>query len=309
MMFKRYDSAALSKFVTHMLRSKQEGGEFQRQLLTAAKDNGEFVRFFEGNLKEICRCENIFEGSDEPPLLSLSPDRRLSESSFINPPLDLMEIMADTWRAFEKRDAGDPCLWAYINIRMVEAGLINSAGLAKDNGNYESGATSIDKALRETKQEVMQKKKPELDKTSRRLIRQLCGHPNIRGIREMYQHCGPVRAWWTYRIAEEAANATGEDGKKFLGVLREKTLWTEFSEEIISRRTVMGDVNIRNGLLLFWCEQDSESDLYKKGNTLAQLFRQIGRMSSWRALGYFDCRKVCDVIRAEIVPLIPKGGK
>ncbi len=297
-MIRRYSPSALSKLARGIVDKGEDGVKLRRDLVSATQDNELFVSFVEDKMRELA--DGIFEGNEEPQTLC----DRMTESEYNSLPPGTMRKMADAWSNLEKRDASEPAVWAYINVRLIKDGLIDASYFAAgENGREDSkGIRQLDRALRDNSGRLV------VDR-ARQIIRNWSGASEIRGIREMYQNCSPARAWWTCKLADEAAaeDPTSIDitEQKAIKVLREKSVWNRLSERIVSQLTVIGDIKIRNGIILFLIRQkEGGSTRFIQDETLKMLFQRIGQMSSWRALGFFESSRVCDIISEEIVPFI-----
>lgn len=296
-MIERFTSASLAALAKQTVRSH----EFQRELLRTARmpDPGPFLACVETALQI---GGEFIEGKQEMQL----PNIPFCEREFNDLPREQMRRMADLWPDLEKRDASDPGVWARVNFRMVAEGWIKPVFFAggQNGGGNATGAYRIDKALSE---KDGKEGKKAIDGCARRIVRSFAGCPQIRGIRTLYQDCSPARAWWVCHLVDEAAREIARDGDAVLCILQQKAVWENLSERIVSSLTVVGDNKIRNGIILFLTDsRDNQDDArFLKGDDLKRLFRRIGQMCAWRALGYFDSDGVTKIIRDEIVPTIP----
>ena len=300
-MIERFTSSAVGLLAKATIRDQ----EFQRGLLESACDAGQFARFVESAMRY--DGGDIVEGDRQMKL----PEIHFCEKEFVDLPPDTMQSMAALWPDMEKRDASEPGVWARVNLRMVVSGAVKPEFFAGgQNGNSSGGKFRIDKALKATGEDGARA----VENCARRIIRSLAGCPQIRGIRTLYQDCSPARAWWVCRLASEAAQELAQDGRDrekiyadVLDILQRKAVWENLSERIVSSLTVLGDDKIRNGIILFLTESrmDGENSRFLKGDDLKRLFRRIGQMCAWRALGYFGNAGVSGIIRDEIVPTVP----
>ena len=62
-----------------------------------------------------------------------------------------------------------------------------------------------------------------------------------------------------------------------------------------TRLTVIGDRNIRDGIVGFLLDQPSKSRFFEKKH-LHRLLTEIGVMCSWRALGFFPPAQVKEIV-------------
>ena len=300
---KRFTATSLDLLAKETVKVK--GGEFQKDLLRATRDGAQFAPF----VLSVMQGESgkITEGEQELEL----PETSFSEREFSDPPMDTMQEMAGLWPDMLKRDACAPGVWARVNLRMIEKGLIQPTFFAggQNGGGNSQGGRRIDEVL-----DAKTENPAAIDRCARRIVRCFAGCPRIRGIRTLYQDCTPARAWWVCRLANEAAKELAQDEKDWekiynnvLDILQRRAVWENLSERIVSSLTVLGDDQIRNGIILFLTESrmDEESSRFLKGDDLKRLFRRIGQMCAWRALGYFGNAGVSGIIRDEIVPTIP----
>lgn len=288
---KRISDTALRELAKQVIRNKDKEGKegVQRRLLIATRDGAAtFVRFI----------EDATGGATEGQIDLDLPQIPLCGNEFANLPADSMRRLADLWPNLEKRDASLSGVWARVNIRMVQENLIEPSFFA---GGH-AGAAEIDKVLNKKDEapagkEGDKKKRDPVDGCARLIVRSFAGCREIRGIRSLYQDCAPARAWWTCRLADEAAKALNMEPDIVLEVLQRKAVWDNLSERIVSSLTVLGDKNIRDGIILFLQQE------YLKGEELKGLFRKIGQMCAWRALGFFERNRVAEIIRDEIMQL------
>ena len=181
-MIERYIPPALAALAKQTVKSP----EFQRELLEAARDSAQFVRFVEDAMRSGGNGE-ILEGDQKMDL----PAAPFCEREFNDLPLDedqqrgTIQSMAALWPDLEKRDASEPGVWARVNLRMVEDGKVKPAYFAggQNGGKGSKGLPRIDDALA--------KGGKDLDGCARRIVRSFAGCPQIRGIRTLYQDCPP----------------------------------------------------------------------------------------------------------------------
>ena len=301
-MLERYTSIAIAGLAKQTVRKP----DFRRGLLESAHKPDEFIGFVESAMRSASGGE-IVDGDQQMKL----PEFPFCEREFANLPPDTMRDMAALWSDMEKRDASEPGVWARVNLRMVESGKVKpeffAAGL--NGGDSAKGLHRIQHALQSQNEQA-------ITNCARLIVRSFAGCPQIRGIRTLYQDCSPARAWWVCRLASEAAQELAQTDEErtqlfesALDILQRRLVWENLSERIVSRLTVLGDIKVRNGIILFLAEmrEDGDASRFLKGEDLKRLFRRIGQMCAWRALGYFESAGVSGIIRDEIVPtILPK---
>lgn len=303
-MIKQFTSEAIDHLAIESIKDK--GDKFQEDLLKATKDGAVAFQSFVLSVMQDSG-EKIIDGEQEMNL----PEEGFTANEFNDLPISTMEEMFSIWSDIEKRDACEPGVWAYINLKMVENKLIDPVFFAGKDG-----ARRIDEALN---LKSLEERKTAIDGCVRHIVRCFAGCPRIRGIRTLYQDCAPARAWRVCRLADDATYKLAQNEQVWkethaavLSVLHESSVWNNLSERIVSKLTVLGDEKIRNGIVLFLTEEKKDNkkgrSRFLKGGDLKRLFRCIGQMCAWRALGYFESHEISDIIKDEIVPLVPPNS-
>ena len=265
---------------------------FSREVLVAVTGD-DFPGWFKGQLSRLSNLpvEDLVDGEEEPPM----PDEPFTKNSFRDAPKPEMKKMREIWRGLTPYQAGNPAIWTYINLRMIECGLVESWFFVDGPGSKDKVFAIVYKALHDNKEK-------EIKKLARSVARFLTGYVPERSMRPLYSNCPPARAWWMWHIAEQAGQAGILQGNadNVFDILRESWVWGELTSHIVSRLTVIGDVNVRHGILQFLLSPNGENI---KGR-LRPLLRDIGGMSSWRALGFLPPNRVAEILNEEIVPTI-----
>lgn len=298
-MLKRYRADAFRQF--QMAVMKVRGGKMQVELLQAAaeRSGNDFVNWLEATMRQCAGNDDIIIGDEEPPVPP--QPSKYSAAHFLQPPDHAK--MWESWKSIPPGVACSPATWAYIVGRLVAAGKIEPRYLAvSPNGAETDGGDEIRKALAKTGEE----KAKEVDKCVRAFLRRLSGLLE-RGARSVYQNCPPARAWWQHYIADQVAQKTGKEKKDVMKLLRAPAVWELLSDKMASRLTVIGDRNLRDGIVMFLLDNNGAKFSGSK-KTLNRLFADIGVMAAWRALGYFPPKRVEEILTAEIAPHISEDS-
>lgn len=294
-MIRRYRADAFRQFQREAMRIR--GGDMQLEILSAVRDRtgGDFVNWLENQIRQYADGNDIIIGDAEP---TVPPEpEKYTTADFLQPPDPTS--MWEAWRSITPGIACSPSVWAYIVTRLIIAGKIEPHYLvAETNGAKPDGRANIDAALRQSDEAVKAQK---IDKCVRAFLRRLSGLLE-RGTRSVYENCPPARAWWQHYIARQAAQNTGCDETQAVTLLKSKGVWGALAEKMASRLTVIGDRNLRDGIVIFLLDENNAP--FRKGPKLAPLFGDIGVMAAWRALGYFRPEQVKDMLAKEIAPRI-----
>lgn len=321
MKIKRYHAESFSAFRRQAIASP--GSPLQIEILETMREisREEFIGWLSGKIKESgVEIEHAIEGDIEPEM----PAKQLSARIFIGPPDDNAnrkynprEEMWSKWQNLPIKDACSPAVWGYIVSRMIENKIIpkpyNLMANAKDAKS--DGLAEIDAALRAARKQKSKDKDGEsddkankVDSCVRAVLRRLCGLPEERATRSIYQDCPPARAWWQRYISEQVAVTLGKATEAVQSVLINPTVWGILTEAMASRLTVIGDRNIRDGIMLFLLEEkekweqansgggEKNPQFHQQKNLHSLVRRKIGVMCSWRALGFFEPPKIKEIV-------------
>ena len=283
---KRYDSAAFSQFRKEGISEK--GGDIQRQILEAAGnlDSADFVAWLDGKIAFYGDGAVPVVGDNDPALLDAP---RLSVGEFITPPQNTALLWFATWWDLPLSDAVRPSFWGYVTRQMIAAGKLRPYDLAlshnrKAQDEFE-GKAEINEALNASGDERPKK----MDACVRNFFRRLSSLPEERGARSVYLNCPFSRVWWQCHVARSVAPDEWEES--VLPLLTVPTVWEQLADKMASRLTVLGDENIRNGIIQFLMSDDSRGD-FRKRVPLNSLLVRVGVMTSWCALGFFPPKDV-----------------
>ncbi len=297
MKIKRYTSTHLTKFKQKLLSAK--GSASQINLLKIARDadtGHQFVSRLNTQIKFYNDGIAYFiEGDDSVSLPDIPP--KLSASEFINPTIDTINHWFSAWENLYIGDAANPNVWAYITLQMIDEEKLPYCDLmlsATDKHDETTGMHKIENALN-AKGEEKQKR---VDECVRNFLRRLCGLSETRGARSLYQDCPFAKAWWQCHIAKSVKNTD-----EVISLFQKKHVWTQLSDKMTSSLTVLGDENIRNGIIMFLTEKNSVT--YHKEFPLKDLLTSVGIMTTWFALSYFPPEQV-KIYIAELAKSIEK---
>ncbi len=299
-MIKHFNVEKFRKFQNDAIDKRNCGGEIQRDILENARilQGADFVNWLERRIGSYESEGPVVVGDIEPAL----PVETFTAQMFKNPPEITAKAMWEIWKDMELDVACSSPVWGYIVSRLILNGQIKPYYLmVGSNGGKSDGMAEIDNAL---KAEGEARKK-ECDKCVRAFLRRLSGLYE-RGAKSVYENCPPARALWQYKIAEQTANNAGIAREDIIALFSEFSgIWGVLSERMASRLTIIGDENIRDGLIRFLINKDGASK-YRKSQGLAALIKSIGVMTAWRALGMFSPENVEEIIDKEIIPVIPE---
>ena len=291
---KRYHGPAFRKFQSAALAEK--GGKYQEDILHNAKNMGgaEFVSWMESEIRQHSPDGVIVEGEEELPI----PDKpeKFSAQEFKQLPPTTANILWQEWKNVNPGLFCSPSVWGYITSRFLAAERIKPYFLmiGKTSGQS-TGEGEIDTALSETPE----KRDKAIDGCVRAFLRRLSGI-HERGARSLYQDCPIAVTWWQHYMANEIAGDIQGDSGEVFELLRTPSLWADLTEKMASKLTIIGDRKVRGGLVLFLlAEKDA-----RKHQHLDKLIKDIGIMSGWRALGFFEPAEMRDIIANEIYPFI-----
>ncbi len=270
----------------------QEPLSFSREVLDVVIGD-DFPCWFKGEISRLSNFPvgNLVDGDEEPPM----PNEPFTKNSFRDAPKSEMKKMREIWRKLTPYQAGNPAIWTYINLCMIEYSLVESWFFVNAPGNKDKVFAIVEKALHKGDEK-------QIKKLARSVSRFLTGYVPERSVRPLYSNCPPARAWWMWYIAEQAEQAGISEGgvDKIFAVLREGWVWGELTSHIVSKLTVIGDINIRHGILQFLISPEGSKI---KGH-FRPMLQDIGRMSSWRALGVLPPNRVAEILEEEIVPTV-----
>ena len=274
-MNKRYDPIALRNFRRKAI--VENGDDFQREILTRILDGKNFAPWLDEKINCPTEGDNIAFPSE---------CKRLCTKEYIEFPETTMRMYYLAWQGIPLSDAATPAFWAYMTRQAVAEGKLASHDLVLSSQDSKpdavTGKNNIKQALEDLTGDAQS---DQMGKLTRNFIRNLCGLHEKRGARSIYQDCPFARAWWQCHIAHKASPNDWQD--KILPMLREKPVWEHVSDKMVSRLTVIGDINIRNGIILHLLEQKE-----RKKENIKDLLTRIGVMSAWCALGFFSPEEI-----------------
>ena len=284
MKIKRYHAESFSRF--RKIALKDRGGELQREILHKTRNaNGkDFCDWLAGKI------DGGIEGEFEPKMPEMPP--QITAAEFKDPTGKTSEYMWEAWKDLHPGAACNPAVWGYIVSRLIADGRIEPSYLMMgSNGGQTNGRKEIDTALAATGSDQENK----IDFCVRSFFRRLSSLPEERGARSVYQNCPLSRAWWQHYIAAEVAQSIGRSVADIRALFEERALWELLSSKMATRLTVIGDRNIRDGIVGFLLDQPSKSHFFGKKH-LDPLLVEIGVMCSWRALGVFSPAQIKEIV-------------
>ena len=295
MTIKQYSLDGLTAFQRKAISEK--GSEFQRSILKNALEmnSDDFVDWLDHEVAENATEKLSFVGEKEMGYGGEPP--RYTASEFREPPAATAATM---WQAWQNMKPGVACsfaVWGYIVSRMIVANKIEAHYLivSKSNGTKTDGRKEIDDALRVQDKDTRNKA---IDKCVRSFLLRLSGLYVERSARSVYQNCPPAKVWWQHYLTKQIAASTAQENNRVIGLLRKPAVWEVLTEKMASRLTIIGDKNIRDGLVWYLLD----NPIFCRKESMNALIKAIGIMSAWRALGYFEPARVRDIIAKEIAP-------
>lgn len=320
----------LGREISH--KDEKKSLSFCRDLLSNIISQ-DFTNWFDCEISRLSGVPipNLFDDGEEPGM----PDEEFTEKSFCDTPKSEMKKMWSIWKDLTPYQASNPAVWTYINLKMIKLDLIkpwffvnpkqgnkkNITGkalaekslrkekmLREKIDGIKNESKNLKKEIKELKEDLLKSEK-EIREYARSVSRFLTGYVPERSIRPLYSNCPPARAWWMWHLAEKAAKAEifpYADADYIFGVLREKWVWAELTEKTVSRLTVVGDINIRHGIIRFFLlpKEQGAPKWMRSSKPFRSLLLGIGEMSAWRALGFFEPDRISDILRDEITPNI-----
>lgn len=274
---------------------------FSRELLSAAVGDN-FLGWFKGEISRLSgvAVDDLFDDGEEPRL----PDEEFTEKSFCDATKAEMKHMREIWRGLTPREASNPAVWTYINLRMIERGLIKPWFLVNPirGEKKNSGKVLAEKTLHSGGEK-------EVKELARSVSRFLTGYVPERSVRPLYSNCPPARAWWMWHLAEQAEQSDimrGVDANRVFDIIRQPWAWAPLTEKIVSQLTVIGDINIRHGIIRFFLSMEGreEREWLRRGKVFQSMLGKVGEMTAWRALGFFEPERIAEILKEEIVPNI-----
>ena len=143
------------------------------------------------------------------------------------------------------------------------------------------------------------------------LLRRLSGWLG-NGTRSVYLDCPFAKNWWQYKLATETCQLVADCSTKgrqqevdeVLEVLQRATFWKFLTREMCNTLTILGDRNIRSGMLHCLANDYDSRREHLLEPQYRELFKRIGMMSAWRALGCLPVHQISCIIEEEILPSI-----
>lgn len=298
-MYKRYHE--MISFEARLLGER--GGPLQKEILERALlSHGEFVEWFEEQLIVARKGAPIAEGDEEIPI----PERKFDPSGLSDPSGKELEEVYSGWTGISRDDACSVGLWSYATIKMVRDEKIMPRCLFANAGSRgaDAGLREIQEALGwcEKIQEIdevlktlkktshgrdIDKAKSDranaekrIDRVCRNFIRHTSGVQQRGWARSLYSDCYLASMYWKCKISEESGVWNWK--QTILPVLN-SSVWKTFIDKTVTQLTVLGDINLRNGLLMFLASD--EAGKYKTQNAFENLLISISAMTAGRALG------------------------
>ena len=283
-MNKRYDSLELTRFIRHAIA--QKGGDSQHEILQNVLNGENFVSWIDGKIA-------LGKGDEE--ILFPPESVRLGAGEYVDFPLTTALMYYSAWENLPLSDAASPSFWAYVTRQAIANGKLAPYNLVLSTAdscpNDNTGKDKIEEAFKLSDA----KRNKAMDGLVRNFIRNLCGISEVRGARSIYQDCPFARSWWQCHIAHSVSQSVSSNdwNNTILPILREKPVWEQMSDKMASRLTVIGDINIRNGIILHLHEQEKGQ---RDKTNVKNLLSRIGVMCAWRALGYFSSEDVKKIV-------------
>ncbi len=313
MKVKRYNEHDLIKFGDRV-SPNEANGELCVNILRHAVQGEGFVEFITNEISGDNSGDCTSGDIDPEAWLAHGKGIYPTAAAFVGYDFGIMSQTASLLGNLEKRDAASPGVWALINARMIDLGIVQPAWFAASpNGVARPGSKDITATIEETLSSPGDGQ-VKIKDMARLIVRRFAGGYRTRGKRDMYLVCPPARAWWICRLAEEAiqglegsVDGIDEPATKLADILVTSHIWEKLCEKFVSQLTVTGDINIRNGILLYLLNReqrnvDNAVGPVIKRSALEDILRRIGQMSTWRALGSLSAMEVMEIIASDIAP-------
>ncbi len=283
--YQELDEAKYLQLQTSLLKVK--GGEYQRELLEALKENDDFVGFIDERVE-------TKEGKQIPTF-----DGPLTESSFKEPTEDQEHRMYQLWQEVPPSIACRVSFWAGVTLEHVRAGKITQATwLAANGGITETGEERIDRAL--SLQGAGAEKA--IDDCIRRVFRRMSGLPAARGNRDVFVNPTFGRAWWRERIVSRVLgrHEQVESRPNLLDVVRRnQQYWENLVTMIVSRGSVFGSTDVQDALINSLAKHliKHPETPFRSAAALSRALRRLSNVAASREIGvlqFYDISQIVD---------------
>ena len=275
--YEQFDDPSYTALRKSLLRSK--GSDEQREFLTALRPSSHYSEWVRSQVKTA--------SGQKLPIL----EENLTEAEFKEPPRSTERQIFEFWKEIPPASACRVTFWGFMTLRHIEEGRIQANFLAATDGATSSGLERIDRVLKKGNEK-------EIDGAVRTALRRMSGLPE-RGNRSVYVNCPFARAWWRRYLANEVCENTGAGLTDIVRVLgSSQQYWEELISLVVSRNSVLGDMNVRTALV--WALSDFVHDEDKKylfeGKTLKIMRRLIGIRSALQELGVFSVEELKELM-------------
>lgn len=284
----------LTKFET-LNRASYEA--FQKKLLPKTAEiftdvQFEFLNSLDEGGETFCQLFldlGVEEGEELP-----VPPHKLNVADALEVPWSTEEELFSTWRKLTPCQAALPEFWARATIELIRSDKIEHLYLAK-KANGVDGRTRIRQIL---KQAPNKTKREEIRSLISDVLRRI-GGIYTRGKRTSYIDCPLAKSWWRYYYASDVIRRTQyESNEEISEVLRRnKSLWEQLIQAMVSRLTVVSASSIRNAVIQHY------ADVAEQGKIDAKLLlNEIGLIAGTRSLPALSIQHVLTLIREDINP-------
>lgn len=278
MNYEQFEDPSYTALRKSLLRSK--GSDEQREFLKALRSSNNYLVWMKERVGR--------EPGKKLPILEES----LTESEFKEPPRSTERQIFEFWKGIPPASACRVAFWGFMTLRHIEEGRIQANFLAAADGATSSGLERIDRVLKEGNEK-------ELDNAVRTALRRMSGLPEARGNRSVYVNCPFSRAWWRRYLANEVYENTGArltDIVRVLGISQQ--YWEELISLVVSRNSVLGDMNVRTALVWALSEfvRDEDKKYLFQGKALKTMRRLIGIRSALQELGVFSVEELKELM-------------
>ena len=278
MNYEQFEDHSYTALRKSLLRSK--GSDEQREFLNALRPSNNYSVWMKERVGR--------EPGEKLPILEES----LTESEFKEPPRSTERQIFEFWKEIPPASACRVAFWGFMTLRHIEEGRIQANFLAAADGATSSGFERIDRVLREGNEK-------ELDSAVRTALRRMGGLPEARGNRSVYVNCPFARAWWRRYLANEVCENTGARLTAIVRVLgSSQQYWEELISLVVSKNSVLGDINVRTALVWALSEfvHDEDKKYLFQVKTLKTMQRLIGIRSALQELGVFSVEELKELM-------------
>ena len=194
------------------------------------------------------------------------PREQITPGEFLKPPVELEQELGAAWEKLSPRLASRPLFWLLCHVAWIEEGRFGETG-----NLLEVALTGTDR---------------DHEKRTRNFLRRTGGIFVIRGNVSVFSDCIMARAWWRWRVAGQAAQAT--DGQinrdeAHVALHANRPAWEELAMLSLRRITVINQPRARAAIVVRMHRRLRETGKIQKQDVkqFAQEFARLGLRRSF----------------------------